>query len=543
LHDRVGTAGVVAAALLMSVCGGGQGDAPIPYVMASEEAEPTPDPSATPLPTLRRPIAKAAFGPWYGSGCPDNGGCGCGGATTLDQEFQCQIGKLREYDIPITTYLFDGTAWSFGDSSGTSQCSGPNCCRWKLGDPALATLRSNQVRAQLHFWGGCHTTEQYQRAYGLLGNTLLGFYLDDGSSDTELEGAAGFMGAVLPGNSEVTAKAYQNRQPSTSNSGLTQFANTCYIGDLSYDFAGLRTGVDRVLAKARYLPAPFAEFTGYAFLDDGAPTEEVYFRRLHFGALQPVMAHTPYANCDPWSPPYSEALLDAYQYYAWLHKELVPYFYSTAFAMYENPSQYVLRKQSSPSSYLIGSLIFVSIVTEAVQQVAFTLPSGYWVNYWDEASYSGAVSGYRVPLGREPILIKDGALIPLDVERNYCGHGDRESAGSLTVLVYPRDTTTFRYRQQATDSWITFRSQLSGTQLTLSTSPTRPTQAVLYRVARWTQEPSSVKLNGQYLRINQGSSAGTVIARATREAEVNAGTGNGWYFDALARRLIIKVFP
>ena len=48
------------------------------------------------------------------------------------------------------------------------------------------------------------------------------------------------------------------------------------------------------------------------------------------------MAHTPYANADPWRPDTAPQLLAAYRYYAWLHKELVPYFYSYAYRMYED---------------------------------------------------------------------------------------------------------------------------------------------------------------------------------------------------------------
>ena len=155
------------------------------------------------------------------------------------------------------------------------------------------------MRGLLHFWGGCHTQEQYARAYTRLGQNLLGFYLDDGSSDEELAGASEFMQSANPGDWENVAKAFQNREPSTTNPGLSKWANAAYVGDLSYGFDGLKEAVNRIVAKSPYVPAPYAEFTGYSYLDHGIPDEEVYYRRLHFGALQPIMAHTPLRELRP----------------------------------------------------------------------------------------------------------------------------------------------------------------------------------------------------------------------------------------------------
>jgi len=330
---------------------------------------PPPDPVADPVEDFPadasavhyHPIHHAALGPWYGSGCPDNGACGCGDAKDLAGEFTCQLDHLAANDIPITAYLFDGSAWSQGHSTPDNTCEGPGCCSWKLGDEPIQRLASEGVRGLLHFWGGCHDAEQYGRASARLGRNLLGFYLDDGSSDAELEAVSEFMQSALPGDWECVAKAYQNQEPSTSNTGLSKWANAAYVGDLSTDFAGLKAAVTRILAKAPYIPAPFAELTGCAYEDSDIPGEDVYYRRLHFGALQPVM----------------------------------------------------------------------------------------------------------------------------DVERSYTGHGTTQSKGSLTMLVYPSGTSTFRYRGDAQTPWITFTSALSGTQLTLTADPGLPQPSVLYRIGRW----------------------------------------------------------
>ena len=108
------------------------------------------------------PMHRAAFGPIYASGCPTNGACACGKATDLGEEFDCQLDHLAAADIPITAYLFDGSAWSKGHSSPENTCQGPDCCSWRLGDQVIERLSREGIRGLLHFWGGCHEPAQYR---------------------------------------------------------------------------------------------------------------------------------------------------------------------------------------------------------------------------------------------------------------------------------------------------------------------------------------------------------------------------------------------
>jgi hypothetical protein len=483
---------------------------------------------------------RAAFGPIYGSGCPANGACGCSGAKDLAEEFACQLDRLAANDIPITAYLFDGSAWSQGSSSPDNTCTGPECCSWKLGDGPIQRLGRDGVRAFLHFWGGCHDEEEYQRASARLGRSLLGFYLDDGSSDADLQGVSEFMQSADPGDWECVAKAYQNREPSTTNMGLSKWANAAYVGDLSYDFDGLKEAVSRILTKASYIPAPCAELTGYSYLDQGIPDEEVYYRRLHFGALQPVMAHTPYANTDPWRAGYGPDLARTYSYWAWLHTELVPYFYSYAYRMYESPNLRLLRRGPMTYALRVGGELYAPIVTAPGRTMDIQLPSGEWIYWWDESLVvSGTLAAFPVPLGGEPIFIRQGAIIPMEVRRGVTGHGTPQSAGSLTVLVYPSGTSSFRYREDARTDWITFTSTRSDTQLTLTADPGLPPQPVLYRVGRWSEAPESVGIDGARVTVNQGGD----VPRVFSETGVNGSPASAWFYDASARRLVVKVVP
>jgi len=501
---------------------------------ASVDVEPIPPDAAG---VRDHGLNRAVLGLWWGSGCPDFGACGCGGARDLGQEFTCQMDRLQASDIPVGVYLFDGSAWSLRNSSVTNSCSGGDCCSWKLGDSVIQRLSRDRVRGLVHFWGGCHNDEQYRRVQTRLGRSLLGFYLDDGSSDESLAGIADFMHQAAPGNWEAIAKAYQGREPSTTNAGLSEYANAAYVGDLPYDFAGMREGITRVLAKSRYLPAPYNELTGYAYQDPGAPDEETYYRRLHFGAFQPVMAHTPYGNADPWRPEYGPGLLTAYRYYAWLHRELGPYFMSYAIRMHEDPRRRVLFGGPTPYSMRVGNEIFVPLVTEATRAMDIRLPGGSWIDYWNEQRVvAGSLGGQPVPLGREPVFLRMGAIIPMDVQRDYTGHGTSESAGSLTVLVYPSGNSSFRYYEEETATWIQFTSSLSGSALTLTADP-GPNLPVLYRIGRISSRPDSVGIDGSNVTVDQGGG----VPEVGSERAVNAALASAWFYDPAARRLIVKV--
>jgi len=484
-------------------------------------------------------LTRTALGPWWGSGCPRHGDCGCGEAENLAQEFTCQMDRIRENDLPISVYLFDGSAWSERDSRDDGTCSGPDCCSWNLGQEVIDRLSQEHVRALVHFWGGCHGPEQYARVHSRLGGNLFGFYLDDGSSDQELKGANDFMRSVSPGDFENVAKTHQSREPSMTDAGLSGPVNVAYVGDLPNDFSGLRDGITRLFEKSRLLPAPMNEFTGYDYSSRKAPEEETFYRRLHWGAFQPVMAHTPFANSDPWRPEYGSDLLVAYRYYSWLHKELTPYFLSYARRMHEQPQFPVVQPGPGSSSIIVGDEIFVPFVTARTPVLDVQLPPGQWVDYWDEERVvSGSIAEQPSPRGQEPVFVRLGAIIPLEVERDYAGHGTSESRGSLTLLVYPSGASTFRYHHDDTGVWSTFRSVVDGDHLTLSVD-SAPPMPLLYRVARLATRPSSVSVDGRTVLVNQ---SGTLPEMAS-EREVNGAAVSCWFYDPAARRLIVKVMP
>ena len=226
---------------------------------------PTPKPAAKPPENFPadasavhyHPIHHAAFGPIYGSGCPDNGACGCGDATDLAEEFTCQIDHLAANDIPITVYLFDGSAWSQEHSTADNTCAGPDCCSWKLGDgvdpaPRAATGSGGSSTSG----AGATTTSSTGGPRPGWGGTSSASTSTTGPPTTSSPSVSEFMQSAIPGDWECVAKAYQNREPSTSNTGPQQVGERRLRGRPFPRLRGLKEAVTRILAKARLHPGP-----------------------------------------------------------------------------------------------------------------------------------------------------------------------------------------------------------------------------------------------------------------------------------------------
>jgi hypothetical protein len=467
------------------------------------------------------------LGPIYGTGCPAHGPCEIGRDDTLG-EVSFHLDQLEKYDIPITVYHFDG--WPWADAART--------CTWALGDALKERLAAGHIRALMHYWGGCETEEQFDRIYAELGATLAGFYFDDGSSDEMARIAIDWAQRQMPGDSEMVMKAYEAGGGMT-NAGLAAYGHSAFVNDLRSDFAGLQEGIRRVFSMANTLPAPFNEFTAYDY--DFRPDEETFFRRIHFGAMQVVMDHSPSVDASPWRAGYSDTLLQDFRDFSWLHLELVPYLHSYDWNAYETGEPIFRNANSKAYTTKIGEEIFVAYVTEPVAvrpQMEIALPPGEWIDYWRPREVVSGTLTRAVPFGKEPIFIANGAMIPLDVSRDYTGHGTPASAGSLTVLVYPKAESSFRYRDDAAERWVVLSARKTAGGLTLAAAPA-PSQPLLYRVERWTAAPSSVSICGTAVTVNGGAG----VPAAADENAVNGSTTAAWFYDEAAARLIVKAIP
>lgn len=214
-----------------------------------------------------------------------------------------------------------------------------------------------------------------------------------------------------------------------------------------------------------------------------------------------------------------------------------PFFHTYDGIAYQNNSPIFQQPNAARYSTVLGREIFVQYVTDYMQTINVTLPAGQWINYWNEQElHAGPTTiPYPVPLGREPIFIANGAIIPMQVRDGSTGHGTTASVGALTVNVFPNGHSTFSYFDSS--KWLLFDVKQTGKQVALCTSAP-PTQPLIYRIARWPSPPAQVNtLDGA---IGVDATWGTPLSPLGSEAAVDA-SGGGWFYDSARQHLIVKI--
>ncbi len=218
-----------------------------------------------------------------------------------------------------------------------------------------------------------------------------------------------------------------------------------WLGDFAGDFTGITSQLRDLYISVDYgYSAPGIEVGGF---QGTVATKNSLIRYAQFGALTPLMlnggSNGGTAEHLPWF--WDDETVDIYQYYATLHSELVPFFFSNSVKAHLNGGSILKNTNSTLAQHQLGDEIFTSVLTSDVTTKLVHLPdAGKWIDYWDETTvYSpDLIIDYNTPLDKYPIFIKTGSVIPLFVKNSINGHGDSSQEDKLTLLIYPDGNTT-----------------------------------------------------------------------------------------------------
>jgi alpha-D-xyloside xylohydrolase len=75
------------------------------------------------------------------------------------------------------------------------------------------------------------------------------------------------------------------------------------------------------------------------------------------------------------------------------------------------------------------------------------LPEGKWRYFFnDKEVFEGKQKINKdFPLDEFPVFVKEGAIIPMNIERDYSGFGTKENKGYITFLIYPAKENSFDF--------------------------------------------------------------------------------------------------
>lgn len=134
----------------------------------------------------------------------------------------------------------------------------------------------------------------------------------------------------------------------------------------------------------------------------------------------------------------SKQELEIIREYAWLHTELLPYMYS--YVVQGHRGERVLQQRvPGKYHYLFGDHLLIAPIYKDALENEVQLPPGKW-RYWfdDHELLDGEQTiSKSFPLDEYPVFIREGAIIPLQIERAYTELGDSLSQGYITWMVYP----------------------------------------------------------------------------------------------------------
>ncbi|HWS00953.1 MAG TPA: TIM-barrel domain-containing protein, partial [Prolixibacteraceae bacterium] len=164
----------------------------------------------------------------------------------------------------------------------------------------------------------------------------------------------------------------------------------------------------------------------------------LYIRWAQFSAFCGLFLNGGHGDRALWHRTPQE--LEVIRRFSWLHTELVPYMYSYVVTGHQGGR--VLQKPvEGKYHYLFGEDFLVAPIYRDNLKNSVTLPAGKWRYFFDDKvlieSDKPVTFEREYPLEEFPVYIREGAIVPLNVERSYTGLGSEANKGSLTWLIYP----------------------------------------------------------------------------------------------------------
>jgi alpha-glucosidase len=206
--------------------------------------------------------------------------------------------------------------------------------------------------------------------------------------------------------------------------------------------------------RGNHKMAMTASLTGFSFIgqDIGGfagpkPSKELFLRWIAYGIFTPRFTlhswNDDKSSTMPWL--YPEVKNEVKKLFA-LRKSLTPYIYSSAMDAVENyhPLIYPIFlkyedfDEESDMFFCGNSIIACPIFDEGKTSIDVTLPQGNW--YYNKVCYQGNVHFENKP-GDLPIyFIKEGSIIPLDINDD------------IVFEIYPLKEGSFKYKYYQDDS-------------------------------------------------------------------------------------------
>ncbi|HJL02970.1 MAG TPA: glycoside hydrolase family 31 protein [Polyangiaceae bacterium LLY-WYZ-15_(1-7)] len=324
-----------------------------------------------------------------------------------------------------------------------------------------------------------------------------------------------------------------------------EHAPVVWLGDNERNWEGLVDVLDHAFRSAAegYVMIG-SDIGGYLDRDETNLTitipfdQEVFARWVGLSGMMPYFQLHGRANLEPWNiPERTEETVELYRYWAQLHSDMVPFWYSLAEEAYgggDNILQPIgedLEAWEGDWRYRVGDAFLVAPPLEAggVRDVA--LPEGSaWFDWWSGERHAGGTTleAYAGATDRRriPIFVREGAIVPMRVRSAVTGFGDASAADWLTVAVWEGASESAFVMHDEDEATTTITSE--GETLSFSRVATQT-------IVRWTYAPPAEQ---DVIGVDVGGSEAT---EAADRAAFDAATEASWLWDAASGLVWVKV--
>jgi len=212
-----------------------------------------------------------------------------------------------------------------------------------------------------------------------------------------------------------------------------------WVGDTRHDWADEDRGIERAIrttlrsAKLGYNVVG-SDIGGY---HGGRPIPpELYIRWTQFSTFTGLFLNGGHQERRLWKRSPQE--LELIRQYSWLRTELLPYIYSYVVVGHETGTPLMRPIRQGQYQYMFGDDFLVAPIYEDSPTRSVSLPPGKWRYWFDDEVLEGPRSFTRdYPIDEFPIYVREGAIIPMHISRDYTGVGERDWEDYLTLNLYP----------------------------------------------------------------------------------------------------------
>ena len=203
---------------------------------------------------------------------------------------------------------------------------------------------------------------------------------------------------------------------------------------------GIELALENVMASAKLgyniIGSDVAGFSGNTI------PPRLYIRWSQFSAFCGLFLNGGHGERALWKR--SQQELEIIRKFSWLHTELIPYIYTYVVKAHSGGTL-LQRPVTGKYHYLFGDNLLVAPIYKDELLNKITLPKGEWRYFFNDKEVIKGPSTFdrEFPLDEFPVYIREGSIIPMDIKRDYTQIGDKNSAGYLTLLIYPDGKSDF----------------------------------------------------------------------------------------------------